>query len=98
LTNLANASASFTATSSYTDWKNASYFGVLNYSYDNRYILDATIRREGSSRFSNGKRYGNFWSLGAAWNISREKFLPEFFNDLKLRASYGLTGNAGSKY
>ena len=95
LTNLANASASFTATSSYTDWKNASYFGVLNYSYDNRYILDATIRREGSSRFSNGKRYGNFWSLGAAWNISREKFLPEFFNDLKLRASYGLTGNAG---
>lgn len=95
LTNIANASTGFTATSSYTDWTNASYFGVLNYSYDNRYILDATVRREGSSRFSYGKRYGTFWSLGGAWNIHKEGFLPKFFNELKLRASYGLIGNSG---
>lgn len=52
LTNLDNASANYAVASNYEDWKNASYFGVLNYSFANKYILDATIRREGSSRFS----------------------------------------------
>ncbi|WP_407482193.1 SusC/RagA family TonB-linked outer membrane protein [Elizabethkingia meningoseptica] len=95
LSNLDNASANYSVGSNYEDWKNASYFGVLNYAFANKYILDATIRREGSSRFSPGKRYGTFWSLGAGWNIHKENFLPEFFNELKLRASYGLTGNSG---
>ncbi|MEW7305371.1 SusC/RagA family TonB-linked outer membrane protein [Elizabethkingia anophelis] len=95
LTNLDNASANYAVASNYEDWKNASYFGVLNYSFANKYILDATIRREGSSRFSAGKRYGTFWSLGAGWNIHKEDFIPKFFNELKIRASYGLTGNSG---
>ncbi|AQW90833.1 SusC/RagA family TonB-linked outer membrane protein [Elizabethkingia anophelis] len=95
LSNLDNASANYTVGSNYEDWKNASYFGVLNYSFANKYILDATVRREGSSRFSPGKRYGTFWSVGAGWNIHKEDFLPKFFNELKLRASYGLTGNSG---
>ncbi|WP_407499783.1 SusC/RagA family TonB-linked outer membrane protein [Elizabethkingia anophelis] len=95
LTNLDNASANYTVGSNYTDWKNASYFGVLNYSFANKYILDATIRREGSSRFSPGKRFGTFWSVGAGWNIHKENFAPKFFNELKLRTSYGLTGNSG---
>ena len=95
LTNLDNASANYRVESNYSDWKNASYFGVLNYSFANKYILDATIRREGSSRFSAGKRYGTFWSLGAGWNIHKEDFIPKFFNELKIRASYGLTGNSG---
>ncbi|AJW64364.1 TonB-dependent Receptor Plug Domain protein [Elizabethkingia miricola] len=95
LTNLDNASASFTANSSYTDWQNASYFGVLNYTYDNRFVLDATVRREGSSRFAPSKRYGTFWSVGGAWNLHKEEFMPKVFNELKLRSSYGLTGNSG---
>ncbi len=95
LTNLDNASANYRVESNYEDWKNASYFGVLNYSFANKYILDATIRREGSSRFSPGKRFGTFWSVGAGWNIHKENFVPKFFNELKLRTSYGLTGNSG---
>ena len=78
LTNLDNASANYAVASNYEDWKNASYFGVLNYSFANKYILDATIRREGSSRFFCGKRYGTFWSLGAGWNIHKEDFIPKF--------------------
>ena len=95
LTNLDNASANYRVESNYSDWKNASYFGVLNYSFANKYILDATIRREGSSRFSPNKRFGTFWSFGAGWNIHKENFVPKFFNELKLRTSYGLTGNSG---
>lgn len=95
LTNLNNASANYAVGSSYTDWKNVSYFGVLNYSYDNRYILDATIRREGSSRFAAENRFGNFWSVGGAWNLHNESFTPDSINELRLRASYGVTGNNG---
>ncbi|WP_347217454.1 SusC/RagA family TonB-linked outer membrane protein [Chryseobacterium sp.] len=95
LTNLDNVSSGFSVGSMFEDWKNTAYFGVLNYSYANKYILDATIRREGSSRFAPGKRFGTFWSVGGAWNIHKENFLPEAINELKLRASYGVTGNNG---
>lgn len=95
LTNIDNTSANYSTGSSYEDWKNTSYFGTLNYSYNNKYVLDATIRREGSSRFASGNRFGTFWSIGGAWNIHKENFLPDAINELKLRSSYGITGNNG---
>jgi TonB-linked SusC/RagA family outer membrane protein len=97
LTNLNTAGNPTTANSWYTDSSVASYLGMLHYSaFDSKYIFDATFRREGSSRFASSKRWGNFWSVGAAWNIFKEDFLAdsEMVNNLKLRASYGVTGNA----
>jgi TonB-linked SusC/RagA family outer membrane protein len=80
----------------YSDWLNVSYLGLFNYSYDSRYVLDATFRREGSSKFAPGHRFGNFWSVGTAWNINKEVFMDgSIFNNLKLRASYGTSGNSG---
>jgi TonB-linked SusC/RagA family outer membrane protein len=80
----------------FSDWLNVSYLGLFNYSYDSRYVLDATFRREGSSKFAPGHRFGNFWSVGAAWNINKEVFMDgSIFNNLKLRASYGTSGNSG---
>jgi len=73
----------------------ASYFGRLNYNYDDRYLLTATIRRDGSSRFAPNYRYGNFPSASLGWNVHNENFiqLPEFISKLKIRASYGQLGN-----
>ncbi|OUJ75656.1 hypothetical protein BXP70_05690 [Hymenobacter crusticola] len=71
----------------------ASYFGRVNYAYKDRYLLTASFRRDGSSKFS--KRWGNFPSVGAGWVLSEESFLKEngIFDFLKLRVSYGLLGN-----
>ena len=94
LTNINSASANFEAASFYTDWYNVSYLGLLNYNYAGKYVLDGTIRREGSSRFAPENRFGNFGSVGAAWNIHRENFMSgSVFNTLRLRTSYGITGN-----
>ncbi|PAU95874.1 SusC/RagA family TonB-linked outer membrane protein [Aliifodinibius salipaludis] len=73
----------------------ASYFSRLNYNYDDRYLLTATIRRDGSSRFAPENRYGNFPSASVGWNLHNEEFipLPDFISELKLRASYGKLGN-----
>ncbi|MFO7721115.1 MAG: TonB-dependent receptor, partial [Gillisia sp.] len=88
------ASAEFDAFSSFTDWYNVSYLGLLNYNYAGKYVFDATIRREGSSRFGAGNRFGTFGSVGTAWNVHREDFMRgSVFNTLRLRASYGITGN-----
>jgi TonB-linked SusC/RagA family outer membrane protein len=97
LTNLGTAGNPTTAFSSFTDWMVASYLGTVSYSYDNRYVVNGTYRREGNSRFTPDNRWGNFWSVGTAWNIHREAFLEgnRNINMLKLRASYGVTGNAG---
>jgi TonB-linked SusC/RagA family outer membrane protein len=67
----------------------------VNYAYDNRYLLTATLRADGSSRFPENNRWGYFPSASAGWNISNEKFLSDnaFINDLKLRVSYGITGD-----
>ncbi|MEZ0131657.1 TonB-dependent receptor, partial [Flavobacterium sp. LBUM151] len=63
-----------------------SYLGRLEYNYDNRYLLNAVIRRDGSSRFSDGNKWGNFPSVSAGWRISNEPFFKsEFIKDLKLR-------------
>ncbi len=96
LTNIANTSANKDASSSFTDWSNLSYLGMINYNYLGKYIADFTFRREGSSRFAPDNRFGNFWAVGAAWNINRESFLSDiaFINILKLRTSYGLSGNS----
>lgn len=96
LTNIASASANFDATSSFTDWYNVSYLGLFNYNYDGKYIVDGTIRREGSSFFPAGKRFGTFGSVGLAWNVYKEDFMRgSIFNELRLRGSYGVTGNNG---
>ncbi|SMD04059.1 SusC/RagA family TonB-linked outer membrane protein [Pedobacter africanus] len=63
--------------------------------YKSRYYLSASVRRDGSSRFGASRLYGNFWSLGASWNISKEAFMEgqKVFSDLRLRSSYGVNGN-----
>ena len=97
LTNLNSAGNPTTANSYYNDWKVASYLALAHYSaFNGRYVMDATFRREGNSRFSEKNRWGDFWSVGGAWNIHREGFLDgsNVFTNLKLRASYGVTGNA----
>ena len=72
-----------------------SWFGILDYNYDNRYYFQASIRADGSSLFGQDSQWGTFWALGASWNIHNEKFLQNlnWINTLKLRASYGVNGN-----
>ncbi len=72
---------------------------LANYSYDDRYNVQASFRRDGSSRFGENKKYGNFYSVSGAWNVHNEEFLRETpFNVFRLKASYGLTGNVPSAY
>ncbi len=75
-----------------------SYFGRLTYSLNDRYILTATVRRDGSSNFGSGNRYGTFPSASLAWRLSEENFIKNLnlFSNLKIRAGWGQTGNAGS--
>lgn len=79
-----------------TDQRHAlmSYYGRINLSYDSRYMITATVRRDGTSRFSPDTRWGTFPSVALAWNIAEESFLRDgnVVTDLKLRASYGVTG------
>jgi TonB-linked SusC/RagA family outer membrane protein len=78
------------------DDKILSYFGRLNYDYMGKYLLSATLRADGSSKFSAENRWGYFPSASAAWRISAEPWMEtshEWLNDLKLRASYGEAGN-----
>ena len=72
----------------------ASYLGRLEYNYDDRYLLNAVFRRDGSSKFSDANKWGNFPSASLGWRVSNESFFKsEFINDLKLRASYGELGS-----
>ena len=73
-----------------------SFFGRINYSFDSRYNLQATLRRDGSSAFGKNNRWGTFPSVSAAWRISEEKFVKHLnvFDDLKLRVGYGVSGNS----
>lgn len=73
-----------------------SYLARLNYNYDNRYLVTATYRKDGSAYFGPEKRWGAFPSVSAAWRITQEKFFHvPFINELKLRLETGLTGNQG---
>ena len=94
-TNVANAAANKDASSSFDDWSNLSYLGIVNYKFQDRFLLDLTARREGSSRFSAPTRWGTFYSAGGAWNIDKENFMKNIsvVNLLRLRGSYGTTGN-----
>lgn len=73
------------------------FFGRINYGYDNRYLITASVRREGSSKFAEGNRWGLFPALSLGWNIHNEDFMTgqDVFTNLKLRAGYGETGNEG---
>lgn len=88
-----------TAMTSYSvEYKLESYLGRVRYNYDQKYFLEASIRRDGTSRFDKDNRWGTFWSTGASWVISKEKFIQNinWINHLKLRAAYGSVGNDAS--
>ncbi|ANH83994.1 hypothetical protein A8C56_15720 [Niabella ginsenosidivorans] len=77
------------------EWALQSFFGRVNYAYDNRYLLELSIRDDGSSRFRTGRRWGLFPSVSAGWRISQEQFMKgiSWISDLKLRGSWGRLGN-----
>lgn len=72
-----------------------SFFGKLNYTYNDKYLLSLTVRRDGSSRFGKNNRYATFPSVSAGWRLSQEEFMKDikWLDDLKIRASWGQTGN-----
>lgn len=80
----------------YNSWTTAGFFGRINYDYAGRYLFEANLRYDGSSRFLRENRWNFFPSFSAGWNIAREKFwepLTDYVNTLKLRASWGQLGN-----
>ena len=81
-----------------TEWALLFYMARVNYSDEDRYLLTATIRRDGSSRFGKKHRWGTFPSVSVAWRASQEKWFPknDYINDLKVRAGYGVTGSQAS--
>lgn len=79
--------------------RNISFYGRISYSYDSRYMLQATLRRDGSSVFGKNHRWGTFPSVSAAWNITEESFMDGLkdalnLSNLKFRVGYGISGNA----
>lgn len=84
-----------TASSTGSDYGLVSFFAGSNYTFDNRYVIDANFRADASSRFGADNRWGYFPSIGLGWNISNERFFPqnEIISNLRLKTSYGLTGN-----
>ncbi|MBK7884642.1 MAG: TonB-dependent receptor [Chitinophagaceae bacterium] len=80
-----------------SDYAFASTFSVANINFKDKYVISGSFRRDGSSRFGANNQYGNFWSVGGTWNADREAFMADltFISQLKLRASYGINGNAG---
>ncbi len=93
--NLGSASQANFPTSGANSWGLLSYLSRVNYNFSDKYLFTATARVDGSSRFGEGNKYGFFPSAAFAWRISEEKFLQnaKILSDLKLRASYGITGS-----
>ncbi|WP_229599699.1 SusC/RagA family TonB-linked outer membrane protein [Runella slithyformis] len=83
--------------SSLTEWTIASLMGRVNYSFDDKYLLTVTMRRDGSSRFGDNTKYGNFPGVAVGWNITNEPFMKNvtFVEMLKLRGGWGKVGNQG---
>lgn len=81
--------------SGYTNWSLLSYMGRVAYSFNDKYLLTATIRRDGSSKFQGDNKWSNFPSFSFGWKLSNEKFIDDLgiFSNLKLRAGWGITGN-----
>lgn len=92
---LSNGTQQPTVGGNTASWALFSYMGRVNYTFADKYLVTATVRRDGSSRFGEGNKYGIFPSASLAWRISEEEFLKKFsfINDMKLRAGYGVTGN-----
>ena len=90
-----NAAAVITGQTSVQEWRQLSYLGRINYGFKDRYLASVVFRRDGSSRFGENNRWGNFPSASLGWRVSEEPFFPKtrFIDDLKLRASHGLAGN-----
>lgn len=94
----AGSSATASNNSSTSEWALMSFFGRINYSYKDRYLLEGNLRYDGSSRFADGHRWGLFPSVSAGWRIAEESFwknssLSKTVDNLKLRLSYGVLGN-----
>lgn len=102
LTSLDAATTNGPIAGNYNEWAMRSYFGRINLVWDDKYMLEANFRTDGSSKFAPNKRWGYFPSVSAGWRISEENFMknnPNWLSSLKLRASYGSLGNnATSSY
>lgn len=94
-TSLQNAAVPVSVGEFFTGFRRNGVFGRVNYGFDRRYLVAFTLRRDGSSRFGSSNPYGTFWGVSLAWNIDQESFIKksDFLSSLKLRASYGSTGN-----
>ena len=94
-TYLQNAANPVSNSEFFTGFRRNALFGNANYNYDSKYILGIVVRYDGSSRFGSGFRYGTFTGYKAAWNMDRERFMNnnKFISTMRLRASYGNTGN-----
>ncbi len=90
-----NVTTSQTGSTTESNWSMISYIARLTYDYQSKYLLTATYRRDGSSRFGSESKWGNFPSVSVGWNVNKEKFFPqtEWLSNMKIRASYGLSGN-----
>lgn len=96
INNMAAASNIFVLNTNNSEYRYGAVFGRINYSYEDKYFLNLTGRRDGSSRFGPGKKFANFGAVGAAWLFSREKYFDQNMQWLsfgKLRGSYGTTGS-----
>ncbi|SEN84828.1 TonB-linked outer membrane protein, SusC/RagA family [bacterium A37T11] len=90
-----NAGVVSSASTTGAEWTLLSYIGRINYNYEGKYLVTASIRRDGSSRFGSNRKWGLFPSISGGWRISQEPFMKdvEAINELKLRSSFGYTGN-----
>ncbi len=95
LINVTSAATKTTTDNSTTSSRLIGLFSRMNYDFDNKYLFEASVRRDGSSRFGSATRYGVFWSVGGAWVVSQENFLKDnnILSSLKLKANYGVAGN-----
>lgn len=93
-----NGQEMYDISGSMSEWALLSFMARANYAYDDRYLITATVRFDGSSRFGSENRWGIFPSASAAWRISKEPWFPtsDNVNDLKIRAGYGVTGSQAS--
>src|SRR5690606_40383390 len=80
----------------YTEYKRSGFFSQARYDYDDRYTAEVTVRRDGSSRFGENNQWGTFGAASVGWRISSEPFLENvaWMENLRIRASYGVTGNS----
>ena len=93
---LQNAAVPYGVDGFYTEYKRAGFFSQARYDFDDRYTAEVTVRRDGSSRFGFNRQWGTFGAVSAGWRLSSEAFLQDarWIDNLRLRASYGITGNS----